>query len=400
MLRFLTAGESHGPALTAILEGMPAGLPLSADDLAPDLARRQTSYGAGGRMAIEQDTARILSGVMAGQTTGAPIALLIENRDFVKWRERAIPPMTTPRPGHADLTGAVKYGYRDLRLALERASARETAARVAVGAICKALLGQFGVRVGSYVTAIGGVAVDPARLAALSYPQRCELAEGNDLRCPDAETTEAMRRRVWETMQAKDTVGGLFEVVGLGLPPGLGSHVHWDRRLSGRLLGAVGSIHAIKGVEIGPAFENAEKWGTEVHDEIFVEEDEGSGRLVRRTNRAGGLEGGITTGEPLVMRVAMKPISTTLNPLRSVDLATGQPNATAYERSDFNAVPRAGVVAEAMVAFVLAEALLEKLGGDSLAEMQPRFAALRQARLEDLPMDNAPWRFGFEQAAG
>lgn len=400
MLRFLTAGESHGPALTAILEGMPAGLPLSADDLAPDLARRQTSYGAGGRMAIEQDTARILSGVMAGQTTGAPIALLIENRDFVKWRERAIPPMTTPRPGHADLTGAVKYGYRDLRLALERASARETAARVAVGAICKALLGQFGVRVGSYVTAIGGVAVDPARLAALSYPQRCELAEGNDLRCPDAETTEAMRRRVWETMQAKDTVGGLFEVVGLGLPPGLGSHVHWDRRLSGRLLGAVGSIHAIKGVEIGPAFENAEKWGTEVHDEIFVEEDEGSGRLVRRTNRAGGLEGGITTGEPLVLRVAMKPISTTLNPLRSVDLATGQPNATAYERSDFNAVPRAGVVAEAMVAFVLAEALLEKLGGDSLAEMQPRFAALRQARLEDLPMDNAPWRFGFEQAAG
>lgn len=400
MLRFLTAGESHGPALTAILEGMPAGLPLSADDLALDLARRQTSYGAGGRMAIEQDTARILSGVMAGQTTGAPIALLIENRDFVKWRERAIPPMTTPRPGHADLTGAVKYGYRDLRLALERASARETAARVAVGAICKALLGQFGVRVGSYVTAIGGVAVDPARLAALSYPQRCELAEGNDLRCPDAETTEAMRRRVWETMQAKDTVGGLFEVVGLGLPPGLGSHVHWDRRLSGRLLGAVGSIHAIKGVEIGPAFENAEKWGTEVHDEIFVEEDEGSGRLVRRTNRAGGLEGGITTGEPLVLRVAMKPISTTLNPLRSVDLATGQPNATAYERSDFNAVPRAGVVAEAMVAFVLAEALLEKLGGDSLAEMQPRFAALRQARLEDLPMDNAPWRFGFEQAAG
>lgn len=400
MLRFLTAGESHGPALTAILEGMPAGLPLSADDLALDLARRQTSYGAGGRMAIEQDTARILSGVMAGQTTGAPIALQIENRDFVKWRERAIPPMTTPRPGHADLTGAVKYGYRDLRLALERASARETAARVAVGAICKALLGQFGVRVGSYVTAIGGVAVDPARLAALSYPQRCELAEGNDLRCPDAETTEAMRRRVWETMQAKDTVGGLFEVVGLGLPPGLGSHVHWDRRLSGRLLGAVGSIHAIKGVEIGPAFENAEKWGTEVHDEIFVEEDEGSGRLVRRTNRAGGLEGGITTGEPLVLRVAMKPISTTLNPLRSVDLATGQPNATAYERSDFNAVPRAGVVAEAMVAFVLAEALLEKLGGDSLAEMQPRFAALRQARLEDLPMDNAPWRFGFEQAAG
>jgi chorismate synthase len=406
MLRFLTAGESHGPALTAILEGMPAGLPLSAADLAADLARRQTSFGAGGRMKIEQDTARILGGVMAGRTTGAPIALWIENRDFAKWRERDIPPMSTPRPGHADLTGAIKYGYRDLRLALERASARETAARVAVGAVCKALLAQFGVRVGSYVTAIGGVEADPARLAELSYQERFDLAEDNDLRCPDLPAVELMRQRVWDTMQAKDTVGGVFEVVALGLPPGLGSHVHWDRRLSGRLLGAVGSIHAIKGVEIGPAFANAEKWGTEVHDEIFLaaEGEEGEmretegkgGRLVRRTNRAGGLEGGITTGEPLVLRVAMKPISTTLNPLRSVDLATGQPDATTYERSDFNAVPRAGVVAEAMVAFVLADALLEKLGGDSLAEMRPRFDALRQARLDDLPMDNAPWQFGFE----
>ncbi|MFZ2360945.1 MAG: chorismate synthase [Anaerolineae bacterium] len=406
MLRFLTAGESHGPALTAILEGMPAGLPLSAADLALDLARRQTSYGAGGRMKIEQDAARILSGVMAGQTTGAPIALWIENRDFAKWRERDIPPMTTPRPGHADLTGAIKYGYRDLRLALERASARETAARVAVGAICKALLRQFGVQVGSYVTAIGGVEADPERLAELNYEQRFELAEGNDLRCPDLPAVELMRQRVWDTMQAKDTVGGVFEVIALGLPAGLGSHVHWDRRLSGRLLGAVGSIHAIKGVEIGPAFENAQKWGTEVHDEIFLEgemekgetrETKGTGgRLVRRTNRAGGLEGGITTGEPLVLRVAMKPISTTLNPLRSVNLAAGEPDATTYERSDFNAVPRAGVVAEAMVAFVLADALIEKLGGDSLDEMRPRFDALRQARLQDLPMDDAPWRFGIE----
>jgi chorismate synthase len=402
MLRFLTSGESHGPGLTAILEGMPAGLPLSADDLALDLARRQTSYGAGGRMKIEQDRARLLGGVMAGQTTGAPIALFIENKDYAKWREREIEPMTTPRPGHADLTGAVKYGYRDLRLALERASARETAARVAVGAVCKALLAQFGVQVGSYVTAIGGVQADPARLAELSYAQRFELAEGNDLRCPDLPAVELMRQRVWDTMQAKDTVGGLFEVIGLGLPPGLGSHVHWDRRLSGRLLGAVGSIHAIKGVEIGPAFENAARWGTQVHDEIFLAGEGNSGelggaqpdgRLVRRTNRAGGLEGGITTGEPLVLRVAMKPISTTLNPLRSVDLATGQADATTYERSDFNAVPRAGVVAEAMVAFVLADALLEKLGGDSLAELRPRFDALRQARLEDLPMDGTPWRF-------
>ena len=423
MLRFLTAGESHGPALTAILEGMPAGLPLSADDLAPDLARRQTAYGAGGRMKIEQDTARILGGVMAGQTTGAPIALFIENKDYVKWRDREIEPMTTPRPGHADLTGAVKYGYRELRLALERASARETAARVAVGGVCRQLLVQFDITLGSYVTAIGGVQVEPQRLAALSYQERFQAAEGNDLRCPDLPAVEAMRQRVWEAMQAKDTVGGVFEVVVLGLPPGLGSHVHWDRRLGGRLLGAVGSIHAIKGVEIGEAFENAARYGTLVHDEVFLEEEMGqgagdrsssggllgargssrelntapaAGRLVRRTNRAGGLEGGITTGEPLVVRAAMKPISTTLNPMRSVNLATGQPDRTRYERSDFNAVPRAGVVAEAMVAYVLADALLEKLGGDSLEEMWPRFEALRQNRLQDLPMDNLPWRFEYD----
>lgn len=393
MLRFLTAGESHGPALTAILEGMPAGLPLAADDLAADLARRQTAYGAGGRMKIEQDRARILGGVMGGYTTGAPIALLIENRDFTKWRDRAIDPMTTPRPGHADLTGAVKYGYRDLRLALERASARETAARVAVGAVCKALLAQFEVRIGSYVTAIGGVSVDSARLEAFSFTERFALAEDNDLRCPDPTVLEALRAEVFNVMQARDTVGGLFEVAALGLPPGLGSHVHWDRRLSGRLLGAIGSIHAIKGVEIGPAFENAARWGTQVHDEIVLNEE---GSLLRSGNRAGGLEGGITTGEPLLLRAAMKPIATTLNPLGSVDLATGQPNKTTYERSDFNAVPRAAVVAEAMMAFVLADALLEKLGGDSVDEMRPRFAALRRARLADLPMDNTPWGFEIE----
>ena len=395
MLRFLTAGESHGPALTAILEGMPAGLPLSADDLSPDLARRQTAYGAGGRMKIEQDRARLLGGVMAGHTTGAPIALSIENRDFAKWRDRAIAPMTIPRPGHADLTAAVKYGYRDLRLGLERASARETAARVAVGAICRVLLAQFGVRIGSYVTAIGGVEADPARLAALSYEERFELAESNDLRCPDLPAVEALRARVWDAMQAKDTVGGVFEVVALGLPAGLGSHVHWDRRLGGRLMGALGSIHAIKGIEIGAAFENAGKPGTEVHDEIFLDD---AGRLARATNRAGGLEGGITTGEALVLRAAMKPIATTLNPLRSVDLASGEPATTTYERSDFNAVPRAGVVGEAMAAFVLADALLEKLGGDSLEEMHGRFAALRTARLEELPMDNTPWEFEFMES--
>lgn len=391
MLRFLTAGESHGPELSAILEGMPAGLQVDADAIARELARRQEAYGAGGRMKIEQDQARITGGVMNGQTTGAPIAFSIANRDYKSWAAKDIKPMTTPRPGHADLTGAVKYGYRELRLALERASARETAARVAVGALCKQYLGAFGIRVQGYVVSIGAVSAGIS--ADLSYDQRFELAESNDLRCPDLAAVEQMRKLVWECMQAKDTLGGVFEVVALGLPPGLGSHVHWDRRLGGRLLAAVGSIHAIKGVEIGAAFANAARFGTEVHDEIFVDD---AGRLYRETNRAGGLEGGITTGEPLVVRAAMKPISTTLNPRRSVNLATGTAETTTYERSDFNAVPRAVVVAEAMVALVLADALLEKLGGDSLAEQRPRFAALRRAHLDDLAMDGEEWRFGYE----
>ncbi|NOX63633.1 MAG: chorismate synthase [Chloroflexi bacterium] len=391
MLRFLTAGESHGPQLTAILEGMPAGLRLDMNAIGQEMARRQKAYGAGGRMKIEQDVARITAGVMNGRTTGAPIALTIINKDWKHWAERDIPPMTTPRPGHADLTAAVKYGYRELRLALERASARETAARVAVGAICKQYLAEFGIRVQGYVLSIG-----PVRASIpedMPYEQRFELAENNDLRCPDLEAVERMREHVWACMQAKDTVGGVFEVVGLGLPVGLGSHVHWDRRLTARLMAAVGSIHAIKGVEIGPAFENAAKFGSEVHDEIFRDE---AGNLVRKTNRAGGLEGGVTTGQPLIIRAAMKPISTVLNPRRSVNLATGEPAPTTYERSDFNAVPRAVVVGEAMVAFVLADALMEKLGGDSLAEQQPRFRALRRAHLDDLPMDNEPWRFGYE----
>lgn len=390
-LRFLTAGESHGPELTAILEGLPAGLPVDPEAVARELARRQQAYGAGGRMKIEQDRARITAGVMAGRTTGGPIALTIANKDWKNWADRDIKPMTIPRPGHADLTGAIKYGYRELRLALERASARETTARVAVGALCKQYLAAFGIRVQGYVVAIGSVEADLPD--DVPYEERFARAESNDLRCPDPAAVEAMRRLVWDCMQAKDTLGGVFEVVALGLPPGLGSHVHWDRRLGGRLLGAVGSIHAIKGVEIGRAFANATRFGTEVHDELFVDAD---GRVYRRTNRAGGLEGGITTGEPLVVRAAMKPISTTLNPRRSVDLATGQPALTVYERSDFNAVPRAVVVAEAMVAFVLADALLEKLGGDSLDEQRPRFEALRRSRLQDLPMDNLPWRFGYE----
>ncbi len=392
-LRFLTAGESHGPALIAILEGMVAGLVLHPDHVNEELARRQRAFGAGGRMRIERDRVRFLAGVMGGKTTGAPIAMVVENRDFVHWRDRDIRPMTVPRPGHADLTAAIKYGYRELRLGLERASARETAMRVAVGAVCKRFLAEFGIRVGSYVVEIGGVrAAIPEEMA---YEERFRRAEEDDVRCPVPQAAEAMRRRVREAMEARDTVGGIYEVVALGVPPGLGSHVHWDRRLSTRIGAAMLSIPAMKGVEIGPAFENARQMGTQVHDEIFLEGD----RLVRRTNRAGGLEGGITTGQPIVVRVAMKPISTTLTPLRSVDLATGEATHTRYERSDVNAVPRAAVVGEAMLAIVLADALLEKLGGDSLEEMRPRYDALRRARLSDLPMDNRPWRMEIGEEA-
>jgi chorismate synthase len=390
LLRFLTAGESHGPRLTAILEGMIAGLPLTVAAIDGELARRQQAYGSGGRMRIEQDAATITGGVLGGLTTGAPISLEIANKDYRAWSTKDIAPMTTPRPGHADLTGALKYGYRDLRPALERASARETAARVAVGAVCKAYLAQFGITIGGYVTAIGEVEAHVPE--ALPYGERFALAEANDVRCPDVEAAAVMHQRIWDIMQARDTIGGVFEVVALGVPPGLGSHVHFDRRLTGRLLAALGSIQAVKGVEVGPAFANARLPGTQVHDQVVLDGD-----FLRRTsNRAGGLEGGITTGEPIVLRAAMKPIATTLTPLGSVDLATGEEAATRYERSDFCAVPRAVVVGEAMVAWVVADELMRKLGGDSLAEQLPRFAALPRGRLDELPMDNETWRFGYE----
>ncbi|MBN1680785.1 MAG: chorismate synthase [Anaerolineae bacterium] len=390
-MRFLTAGESHGPMLTGILEGMPAGLPLAPDDIDRELARRQKGYGSGGRMQIERDHARVTGGVMNGRTTGAPISFLITNRDWENWAEKDIPPMTTPRPGHADLTGAIKYGYRDLRLALERASARETAVRVAVGAICKRLLAEFDIVVGGYVTAIAAETADLPEPP--DYPARFEAAERSDVRCPDPAASERMQAAIRQAKIDKDTLGGIIEVVALYLPPGLGSHVHDDRRLTGRLAGAVCSIQSIKGVEIGSAFQNAQRPGTQVHDAITLEP---GGRLARHTNHAGGLEGGITTGAPLVVRAAMKPISTTLTPLASVNLATGEPDQTEYERSDFCAVPRAVPVVEAMVSIVLAGELLRKLGGDSLDEMHPRFETLRRGDLADLVMDDQPWRFGYD----
>ena len=376
-LRFLTAGESHGPALVAILEGMPAGLKVSTEAIDRDLRRRQRGYGAGPRMKIEQDMAQILSGVLAGETSGAPVAMLVQNKDHAKWRGRPIAPFTSPRPGHADLSGLAKYGYQDLRPTSERASARETAARVAVGALCRQFLAACGIQVGGYVIQIGEVT---AALEKMPMEERIEKAQSSAVACPAAAAAERMLKRIRKVMEERDTLGGVIEVAALGVPPGLGSHVQWDRRLEARLAAAVLSIQAMKGVEFGPAFENAGQTGTQVQDAIFLED----GELVRKTNRSGGIEGGMSTGQPVIVRAAMKPIASTLTPQQTVDLTSGEEVQTKYERSDFCPVPRAVVIVEAMVAFVLADALLEKLGGDSMQEILPRLAALRRMRIADL----------------
>jgi len=310
------------------------------------------------------------------------------NDDHVKWKGKAIEPMTAPRPGHADLTGAVKYGYKDLRPALERASARETTMRVAAGAVCKHFLSQFGIVVGGYVKSIGEV---EAQLSGDNYQVRFDAAEQNDVRCPDPIAAEKMRQRIEEIIHAKDTLGGVLEIVALNVPAGLGSFVQWDKRLEAKLAMAVMSVQAIKGVEFGDAFENARKVGTQSHDSINLRPS--TFDLQRSTNRAGGIEGGISNGQPIVIRAAMKPIATTLHPQPTVDLASGKESPTRYERSDFCPVPRAVPILESMVAFVLADALIEKIGGDSMNEMKPRFDSLRRATLDDLKMDNSPHVF-------
>ena len=385
-LRFLTAGESHGPSLTAILDGMPAGLAITPDIINKELARRQKGYGSGGRMKIETDTVQITSGVMAGETTGAPIALIVQNDDHVKWKGKAVEPMTAPRPGHADLTGAVKYGYKDLRPSLERASARETTMRVAAGAVCKYFLNQFGIIVGGYVSSIGEVQAD---FGDMPYEERFQRAEESDVRCPDPKSAQKMRDEIEKTIHGKNTLGGILEIVALNLPVGLGSFMQWDKRLEAKLAMAVMSVQAMKGVEIGDAFENAKRIGTQAHDPISLENE----NIQRSTNRAGGTEGGVSNGQPIVIRAAMKPIATTLLPQPTVDLASGAESPTKYERSDFCPVPRAVPILEAMVSFVLADALIGKLGGDSIDEMKSRFDTLRKATLGDLPMDNTPHVF-------
>lgn len=368
MLRFLTSGESHGPSLSCIVEGLPAGLPISIDEINVDLHRRQTGYGAGARMKIERDTVQITGGIVNGVTIGAPVGMLVENLDWKNWQDKVTPPQTIPRPGHADLPGATKYDLQDLRMVGERASARETTMRVAAGSLARQLLSHFNIIVGSYVTEIAG---ELAELTDLPYLERFALAEASDVRVYDEPSAERIRKRIYAVMQSKETGGGVIETVALNLPVGLGSHVHWDRKLDGRFAQAIMSIHSVKGVEIGNAFENARKPGTRVQDEIFIRD----GKLVRETNRAGGLEGGITNGEPLVIRAALKPIATTLTPTRSIDVTTRAAAAMIYQRSDLVHIPRACVITESMVCLILADAMMEKFGGDSLREMQAHFAA-------------------------
>ena len=381
MLRFTTAGESHGPALVSILEGMPAGLPLLASDVDTELARRQQGYGRGRRMQIETDRIEFLSGVRAGETLGSPVSMLIRNSDWKNWVEIMDPAprdsdadgprkrhVTRVRPGHADLTGILKYDRSDARDILERASARETTARVAAGAICRVLLREVGVRIGSHLVHLGGV--DAKRPDELPEDLNA-AADASPLRTLDPDAEKEMITLIDAAKRAGNTLGGICEVVVTGLPVGLGSHVSWDRKLDGRLGQAMLSIPAVKGVELGLGFETARRTGADVHDEI--EPSPGrtrAGHVRRRTNRAGGTEGGMTTGEELVVRVAMKPIATLMRPLGTVDVATGEPAAAVAERSDVTAVPAMGVIAEAMAAFVLADALLEKVGGDSLAEVR------------------------------
>jgi len=393
--RFITAGESHGPALGAVVEGVPAGLALTEADLEADLARRQRGYGRGARQSIEHDRATILSGVRHGRTLGSPILLQVANRDWENWTRvmqvgplsdaeaaelaalseggnRRAQPITRVRPGHADLAGALKYGFNDVRNVLERSSARETAARVAAGGVARAFLRELGVEVWSFTAEVGGVAVDPANCT-----RGREDAEASPLRCPDPDAERAMVARIDEARSGGDTVGGVFEVVAHGVPVGLGSHVHWDRRLDAALAAAVMGINSVKGVELGLGFAQTRLLGSQTHD--VIEGRRPDGTWVHRTNNAGGLTGGVSNGEPIVVRGAVKPISTLARPLPTSDLISGQlVDRAHYERSDISVVPAAGVIGEAMVMLTLARFMLEKTGGDSMAEVADNLRRYRE----------------------
>jgi chorismate synthase len=378
MLRWLTAGESHGPALVAILEGLPAGVSVTSDDIAAALLRRRAGYGRGARMKFEQDQVSVIGGIRHGLTQGGPVAIEVGNTEWPKWEKVMSPdpvpaeeldgvarnaPLTRPRPGHADLVGMQKYGHVESRPILERASARETAARVAIGEVARQFLRQaLGVEILSHVVSMGPVAVPEG--SAEPRPEDLAAIDADPLRCFDPETSARMVEEVDDTKKSGDTLGGVVEVLAYGLPPGLGSHVHWDRRLDSRLAGALMGIQAIKGVEVGDGFRTAARRGSAAHDEI----EPGPDGVRRRTNRAGGVEGGMSTGDPLRVRAAMKPIATVPKALDTIDITTGEATRADHQRSDVTAVPAAGVVAEAMVALVLAEAAVEKFGGDSVTE--------------------------------
>lgn len=398
-LRFITSGESHGKALTGVIEGIPANLSLSSGDIDIDLKRRQGGFGRGGRMKIESDHAEIISGVRWGKTIGSPITLLIENSDHKNWLEGmsadakdkgSIPAVTRPRPGHADLAGALKYNQHDIRNILERSSARETAARVALGAIAKKFLSEFGMRVGSYVIQVGSEKweVGSGKSEENEILKLFEKAESSPVRCPDEDTTKRMVSLIENAIKEGNSLGGVFEVFATGLPVGIGSHIQWDRRLDGKLAQALMSIQAIKGVEVGFGFDMARRPGSEVMDEIYyrcqvsgVSDQEDlkpetrplEPCFYRKTNNAGGIEGGMTNGMPVILRAAMKPIPTLRKPLNSVDIITKEPFEAAYERSDTCAVPAASVVGEAMTALIIADAFLEKFGGDSMEEVRRSF---------------------------
>jgi len=375
-IRFLTAGESHGKALLCILEGIPANLELSSEYINRELQRRQKGYGRGGRMKIESDRVEFLSGLRFEKTLGSPISMAIWNKDWENWSDKmayegeapeSVVPFSRPRPGHADLAGGIKYNQKDLRNILERASARETAVRVAVGAVCKRFLEEFGIRIGSYVISIGNLKPEIKEEDLL---KRHELAENSQVRFPDPSNDEEFTKLIDEAKERGESLGGVFEVFAIGVPPGLGSHIQWDKRIDGKIAQAMMSIQAIKGVEIGLGFESARRFGSEVHDEIGWSEEKG---YFRYSNNLGGTEGGITNGMPIVVRCAMKPIPTLTKPLRSVDISTREGVRAGKERSDVVAVPAASVVGEAMLAIVLADALLEKLGGDFMEEVKERF---------------------------
>ena len=382
--RFLTAGESHGECLTAIIDGVPAALPLAEADLNEDLARRQRGYGRGGRMKIERDQVHISGGVRWGLTLGSPIALTITNRDWENWKATmsvgppepgaAAKQVTRPRPGHADLAGAMKYGHRDIRNVLERSSARETTARVAVAGVAKRLLAEFGITILSHVTELGGIRVAPD--LDLPWEEIRRRAEASEVRCADPAAEAEMIVAIDDAKAKGDTLGGVFEVVALGCPVGLGSYVQWDRRLDGRIAQALSAIQAIKGVEFGLGFETARRPGSQAHDEILLD---AQGGFRRASNNAGGLEGGVTNGQPVVVRAAMKPLSTLRTPLRSVDVATKEAVEAVVERSDVSAVPAAGVVGEAMLALALVTPFLEKFGGDSIDEIRRNYRAYQDA---------------------